>query len=473
MSVQELAQASKAKGNAAFSAGRYDEAISHFTEAIQHDPTDAIFFSNRSGAYASLQQPQSALEDAERCLQLNPSFIKGYSRKGQALFSLNRLAEAKAAYEEGLKVDPANSALKEGLEQVQSKLSPPPPFSGGGGASNPFASMFGPDMWGKLMADPITRQHLSDPSFKAKMNELQRNPSLFGSYTKDPKVSQALGVLLGLGASAFGNMGDLGGMGGMGKEGGPGSFSMEDVEDDEDEEEIHAGSGQSSSQARPSPPTSSSKATPPAEEKKEEKKEKAESEMTQEEKDKRAAEKEKEAGNAAFKAKKFDEAIAHYEKAAALDATNLVYPNNAAACYFEKKDYERCIEQAQKAIAIGQEPAGWFKERYKDVAKAWSRIGNAYAAQKRWDEAIAAYEKSSVEEYNDKVKAALKKAHEAKKKQDELSYIDPEKSEEEKAKGNELFQQGKWFHSLHDTQHTLHSILIDTALTAFHSRSFH
>ena len=424
MASKELAQAAKAKGNAAFSAGQYDAAVTHFTEAIQHDPTDAIFFSNRSGAYASLNQPQPALDDAERCLQLNPSFIKGYGRKGQALFSLGRYADAKAAYEEGLKVDPANAALKEGLEQVQSKLSSPPPS-----AANPFGSMFGPEMWGKLMADPTTRAHLNDPAFKAKMNELQRNPSRFGDYAKDPKVGQALGVLFGLGANAFGNMGDLG------KEGG--AFNMEDVEDDEEGEEIHA--GRQPPQARPTPPRPAA-----AEEKAEEKKEKAESELTQEEKDKRAAEKEKEAGNAAFKAKHFDEAIAHYNKAAELDPTNIVYPNNAAACHYEKKEYDACIEQARKAIAIGQESAGWYKERYKDVAKAWSRIGNAYAAQKRWTEAIAAYEKSSVEDYNDKTKAALKKASEAKKKQEETEYLDPEKSEEEKAKGNELFQQGKW-----------------------------
>ena len=54
MSAKELAQAAKAKGNAAFSAGKYDEAIKHFTEAISHDPTDAIFYSNRAGAFASL-----------------------------------------------------------------------------------------------------------------------------------------------------------------------------------------------------------------------------------------------------------------------------------------------------------------------------------------------------------------------------------------------------------------------------------
>ena len=35
--------------------------MSEFTAAIAADPTDAVFFSNRSGAYASLKQYDLAL----------------------------------------------------------------------------------------------------------------------------------------------------------------------------------------------------------------------------------------------------------------------------------------------------------------------------------------------------------------------------------------------------------------------------
>ena len=442
--AKELAQAAKAAGNAAFSSGDYAAAVRHFTDAISHDPTDAIFFSNRSGAYASLSQPQQALDDAERCIQLNPAFIKGHSRKGQALFTLGRYADAKAAYEDGLKVDPANAALKESLDQVEVKLSAPS-GGAGGGAGNPFGSMFGPDMWGKLMADPTTRAHLNDTDFRAKMNELQKNPSLFAAYSKDPKVGQALGVLLGLGPDMFRSMGNMGGMGAAGGARGaaPGSsgFEMEDDEDDDaDADEIHAG------HAHPHPPrsTASSGAGGAAEEKKEEKEppSKPEAELTQEEKDKREAEKEKEAGNAAFKAKRFDEALEHYEKAAALDPTAIVYPNNASACYFEKKDYDRCIEMARKAIAIGQEAAGFYKDRYKDVAKAWSRIGNAYAAQKRWAEAIEAYEKSSVEVNDVKIRDALKKALAAKKKVEETRLHQPAEERGGEGQGQRAVPEG-------------------------------
>ena len=38
----------QAKGNAAFTSGKFEEAIGHFTEAIGVDPTNHVFYSNRS-----------------------------------------------------------------------------------------------------------------------------------------------------------------------------------------------------------------------------------------------------------------------------------------------------------------------------------------------------------------------------------------------------------------------------------------
>jgi len=63
-----MAQALKAQGNAAFKEGRYDQAVGYFSEAIDHDNTNAVLFSNRSGAYASLGQYESALKDAQKAV---------------------------------------------------------------------------------------------------------------------------------------------------------------------------------------------------------------------------------------------------------------------------------------------------------------------------------------------------------------------------------------------------------------------
>lgn len=44
---------SQAKGNAAFSAGNFEEAAKFFTEAIGVDPGNHVLYSNRSASYVS------------------------------------------------------------------------------------------------------------------------------------------------------------------------------------------------------------------------------------------------------------------------------------------------------------------------------------------------------------------------------------------------------------------------------------
>lgn len=44
----------QAKGNAAFSAGNFEEAIKHFTEGINVDGSNHVLYSNRSAAQVRL-----------------------------------------------------------------------------------------------------------------------------------------------------------------------------------------------------------------------------------------------------------------------------------------------------------------------------------------------------------------------------------------------------------------------------------
>ena len=85
-----LAAATQAKGNAAFSAGNFDEAVGLFTGAIGADPANHVLYSNRSAAYASMSQYDKALEDAKKVVELRPDWPKGYSRVGAAAHGLRR-----------------------------------------------------------------------------------------------------------------------------------------------------------------------------------------------------------------------------------------------------------------------------------------------------------------------------------------------------------------------------------------------
>jgi stress-induced-phosphoprotein 1 len=70
----------KNKGNAAFSAQDFSAAVTHFTEAIQFDPTNHVLYSNRSGAYASMNKYKEALDDANETVRIKPDWAK--VRKG-------------------------------------------------------------------------------------------------------------------------------------------------------------------------------------------------------------------------------------------------------------------------------------------------------------------------------------------------------------------------------------------------------
>lgn len=66
----------QAKGNAAFSAGRFPEAAEHFSSAIAADPSNHVLYSNRSAAHASMGQYSQALEDAKKTVELKGDWAK-------------------------------------------------------------------------------------------------------------------------------------------------------------------------------------------------------------------------------------------------------------------------------------------------------------------------------------------------------------------------------------------------------------
>lgn len=67
----------------------------------------------------------------------------------------------------------------------------------------------------------------------------------------------------------------------------------------------------------------------------------------------------------------------NYKKYNYLLTTTKYLLNFAIICiavYFEQKQYKLCIEQCEKAVEVGRENRADFKL----IAKAFSRIGNAY-----------------------------------------------------------------------------------------------
>ncbi|KAJ4746847.1 Hsp70-Hsp90 organizing protein 1 [Rhynchospora pubera] len=403
-----MADEAKAKGNAAFSAGRFEEAIQHFSDAISLAPTNHVLYSNRSAAYASLHRYSEALTDAQKTVELKPDWAKGYSRLGAAHVGLGNVEAAVSAYEKGLEYDPANEGLKSGLSDAKAAAARAKPS----GAS-PFGQIFsGPDVWSKLAADPTTRGYLQQPDFMKMMREVQKNPNMINMYLQDQRMMNVLGVLLNVKMRAGG---------------------------DDMEREMGAPEAEAESTKRSAEPEKKAPEPEPEPEP---------MEVTDEEKaakEKKAeAQKEKEKGNAAYKKKDFETAIAHYTKAMELDDEDISYITNRAAVYLEMGKYDECIKDCDKAVERGRE----LRSDFKMIARALTRKGTALVklakTSKDFDIAIETFQKALTEHRNPDTLKKLNDAERAKKELEQQEYFDPKIADEEREKGNEFFKQMKY-----------------------------
>lgn len=60
----------------AVNSGDFRRAVQLYSEAIALDPSNHILYTNRSAAYAKLQQYKKSVEDARKAKELNPKWPK-------------------------------------------------------------------------------------------------------------------------------------------------------------------------------------------------------------------------------------------------------------------------------------------------------------------------------------------------------------------------------------------------------------
>ncbi|XP_026732808.1 stress-induced-phosphoprotein 1 [Trichoplusia ni] len=371
----------KEKGNQALAWGKFDEAVKYYTKAIALDPQNHVLYSNRSAAYAKDENYTAALADADQTITLNPTWSKGYSRKGSALAYLGRHEEAIAAYEKGLELEPGNEQLASGLAEVKKQAAE--------------LQVKTEQLFEKLREHPKTKEWMNDPEYVKMVEKLARNPfdvSVQNLVTKmkEEKITTTIGIMFGL---------DL------------------NVPMDVDQ------------------PAPEKKAEEPP--KKEEPEKPKYEDLPQ---DRRLALQEKDLGNDSYKKKDFENALKHYQKAKEHDPSDITFYTNMAAVYFEQKEYEKCIKECEKAIDVGRENRADFKL----IAKAFTRIGNAYKKMEQWKLAKTYYEKSMSEHRTPEIKTLLSEVEKQIAEEEKKAYVDPVKAEQEKELGNDYFKKGDY-----------------------------
>uniref|UniRef100_A0A8C3WVS4 Sperm-associated antigen 1 n=1 Tax=Catagonus wagneri TaxID=51154 RepID=A0A8C3WVS4_9CETA len=116
-----LATREKEKGNEAFNSGDYEEAVMYYTRSISVLPTVAAY-NNRAQAELKLQNWNSAFQDCEKVLQLEPGNLKALLRRATTYKHQNKLQEAIEDLNKVLAVEPANELAKKTLSEVERDL---------------------------------------------------------------------------------------------------------------------------------------------------------------------------------------------------------------------------------------------------------------------------------------------------------------------------------------------------------------
>jgi len=148
----------------------------------------------------------------------------------------------------------------------------------------------------------------------------------------------------------------------------------------------------------------------------------------------------KERGNTFYKQKQFEEALKCYDEAINIDPNEISFYNNRAAVFFEQKNYDKCIQECEKAVEIGRENRADFKL----IARALSRMAASYKQLDNLEQALIYYEKSLTEHRTPDTRAKLSEIEKTLKERELKAYINPELALEEKTKGNEFFLKGDY-----------------------------
>lgn len=112
----------KALADTAFRSKNYKDAIEEYSNAITFDPEFHILYSNRSAAYLVNGEKSRALQDAKKCVQLKPEFVKGHGRLAASMMSLGRWNEARNVYKHILSnLDKDNASAQQGIRDCRER----------------------------------------------------------------------------------------------------------------------------------------------------------------------------------------------------------------------------------------------------------------------------------------------------------------------------------------------------------------
>jgi predicted Zn-dependent protease len=111
-------QARYARADAYLSDGKYELALADLNTLLNSTPTEAIFWAGKGTVLAKLDRLDEAKQAFEQALTINGQDVSTYLAYSQALAEAKKTADAKAVLERGLKVLTNNTDLQDALKKL-------------------------------------------------------------------------------------------------------------------------------------------------------------------------------------------------------------------------------------------------------------------------------------------------------------------------------------------------------------------
>jgi len=187
----------KSKGNEFMTSCRYLEAVDAYSQALELEPANPVYYGNRAAAYSKLGENDLAIRDCEVALAVDPTYSKAYGRMGLAHAAAARHQDAVGCYRKALELDPRNQGYQQNLAIAEKKLSEeqqassvgvgglpagmPPGLAGmfGGGVGGGGAAGLGGMDVNALLNNPalmnMASQMMQNPQMQQMMGNMMRN----------------------------------------------------------------------------------------------------------------------------------------------------------------------------------------------------------------------------------------------------------------------------------------------------------
>lgn len=100
----------------------YVQAVEGYSKAIELNPLNHIYWSNRAFAHIKIEEYGAAIQDATKAIELDPTYAKAFYRRGDAQFALSHFKDAVANFRFAAKLNPRDPDLRRKLSEAEREL---------------------------------------------------------------------------------------------------------------------------------------------------------------------------------------------------------------------------------------------------------------------------------------------------------------------------------------------------------------